>query len=75
SLGLGHIATRLCIRTERTLVSFGADELSFWRTYQMVGEGLWYEIQEWFPRGIYNGILAAWKWPREIGGSWSTSPG
>ncbi|MDP3063784.1 MAG: hypothetical protein Q8O40_11345 [Chloroflexota bacterium] len=69
ALGLGHIATRLGIRTERTLVSFGADELSFWRTYQMVGEGLWYQIQEWFPRAIYNGVMAAWKWPRETGGA------
>ena len=65
ALGLGHIATRLGIRTERTIVSFGADDLSFWRRYQMVGEGLAYEIQEWFPRGLYNGVLAAWKWPRE----------
>lgn len=67
SLGLGHIATRLGIRTERILVSFGADELSFWRTYQMVGEGLWYEIQEYFHRGLYNSVLATWKWPRETG--------
>ncbi|MDP2954506.1 MAG: hypothetical protein Q8O76_14480 [Chloroflexota bacterium] len=69
ALGLGHIATRLGIRTERTLVSFGADELLFWRIYRMVGEGLWYEIQEYYSRGIYNGLLASWKWPREAGAS------
>lgn len=69
SLGLGHIATRLGIRTERTLVNFGADELSFWRTYCMKGEGLWFDIQEWFPRGLYNSVLAMWKWPRQAGGA------
>lgn len=63
-IGLGHIAQALGIKTARTLDAVGRDgNECCWRTYRMEGEGLFYAITEWFPRGIYNGLAAAWKVP------------
>ena len=53
-LGLGQIALKGQINTERTLMDLRVEVDRIQRTYIMEGPGLYYEITEIFPRALYR---------------------
>lgn len=77
-LGLGHIAVKLRIPTERTIISIEVTDEFLSRTYVMQGReplfsgpGLYYTITETFPRALYRPTVHPERWAptvREVAG-------
>ena len=53
-MGIGHIAVKLGIPTQRTIICVEATAEELSRTYVMQGRGLYYTITETFPRKLYG---------------------
>jgi hypothetical protein len=64
ALGLGQIAAALGQNPQRVVLGHWADGDTFWRLYRMEGAELYWEIREYFPRPLYQGLVEAWRWPR-----------
>ena len=61
-LGIGQIAAKHRIPTERSLVDFQVEDETITRTYEMVGKGLCYLVTERFPRAIYANSIQVKQW-------------
>lgn len=55
-LGLGQIIVTYCLPTKRVLVDVGRDDEAFWRTYNIEGPEVFFEINEYYPRVPFEAI-------------------